>query len=174
MHIRPAGRTAGEDGRCKEEEPYVHARKQGGNMDGHSPADGARGFASSFSAGTIMGEKGGDSRSKRRPWKGGWPTATAALHLPRPGWLKIWRSICRPAAERPRRGQSEPAGRRPELVKGTRGDGDGGGFPARPASGRSGSSGTVATATGAGRPGRAASGSLSPILLSPGRRLLVG
>jgi len=115
VHSRPAGRTAGEDGRCKEEEPYVHARKQGGNMDGHSPADGARGFASSFSAGTIMGEKGGDSRSKRRPWKGRWPTATTAS-LPRPGWLRRYGA---PSLVQRRSGTGEPSssgGLRPEAV----------------------------------------------------------
>jgi hypothetical protein len=108
-----------------------------------------------FSAGTtVMGGKERDSRSKRRPWKGGWPTATC---ISRPGWLKICMvlNLSSNGAPRPEGkllGEPEPG----SLVKGSRATAtlDGAGFPARPASGRSGSSGTAlfaAIATGAGR-----------------------
>jgi hypothetical protein len=104
-----------------------------------------------FSAGTtVMGEKEGDSRSKRRPWKGGWLTATC---ISRPGWPKIWCSISRRMERRGPRANCQwnwnldcLSQREPGDV-----DGAGAGFPARPASGRSGSNGMAvhaAIATG--------------------------
>jgi hypothetical protein len=121
-----------------------------------------------------MGEKGGDSRSKRRPWKGGRATATPlagpASSLPaRDGAKDMVLSIfSQSLVERGGRRVAEPE--REELiralVKGTKpGDGDGAGFPAHAR--RLADRALETAADRDRRRPRAASGSISPILLSP-------